>query len=216
MSDTKVIQCHRSEFSSITEIGESAISQIDISEPLNFADGAEVPQSIATRFGIEWNDSGLLVYFRGRFEQLRYLPQDKQSAPNSKTPKLWEVSDVYEIFIGPDAKNTMRYKEFQVSPDARWVDIDVDRQLGISNHHWYSGMQCRSMIDHELRIWTSIAELPWNCFGPNKKTGEIWNANFYRASGKYHGDELLAWSATGYGEKCFHRPEHFGTINFVK
>jgi len=216
LSDEKIIQCRRSNFTSIDEIDEFAFSHIDISEPLNFADGSEPPPSIATRFGLEWNESGLLIYFRGRFDKLRYSPLGQQSVLNSKTHKLWEESDVYEIFIGPNAKVTKRYKEFQVSPDARWIDIDVNRQIGISNHFWYSGMRCRSIIDQEMQIWTSVVEIPWNCFGSNKKTEDIWHANFYRASGTHHGDELLAWSATGYGDKCFHRPEHFGTIEIVR
>jgi hypothetical protein len=216
MSSDKKIQCRRSSFSSIEMIDESEFAHIDISETLHFADGTEPPPSIATRVGMEWNENGLIVYFRGRFDELRYHTIHDQSSLKSKTYKLWELSDVFEIFIGINAKNTKLYKEFQVSPDSRWMDIDVNRQLGISNHHWYSGMVCKSIIDTEMKIWTSIVGLPWNCFGMHKKNDDIWNANFFRASGKYHGDELLAWSETGYGEKCFHRPEHFGTIDFVK
>ena len=216
MSSEKIIHCRQSSFSSIGQIDESEFAHIDVSEPLQFVDGKEPPPSIATRVGMEWNENGLIVYFRGRFEQLRSLPIHDQRSLTTKTYQLWEQSDVYEIFIGINAKITRRYKEFQVSPDSRWMDNDVNRQLGISNHHWYSGMICKSMIDTEMKIWTSIVELPWNCFGPNKKTDDLWHANFYRASGKYHGDELLAWCETGYGEKCFHRPEHFGMIEFVK
>jgi len=214
MSSEKIIHCHRSDFISIDEIDESSFAHIDVSEPLNLADGSEPPQSIATRVGMEWNDNSLLVYFRGRFEELRCASAEENHNNNTKTDRLWELSDVYEVFIGVNAKDTKRYKEFQASPDSRWMDSDVNRQVGVSNHYWYSGMRCRSIIDNDLKIWTSILELPWNCFGMNKRNEDIWNINFYRASGKHHGDELLAWSATGYGEKCFHRPEHFGTIEF--
>lgn len=216
IQNRKIVQAHRSSFNSITEIDESSLMHIDTNEPLHFADGNEPPQSIATRIGVEWNESGILIYFRGRYEQLRLAPIDVKNIPNSKTHKLWELSDVYEVFIGVNASETKIYKEFQVAPDSRWIDIDVNKQLGISNHFWHSGFIARSFVDKEMQIWTSIFELPWNCFGLNKKYEDKWNVNFYRASGKFHGDELLAWSATGYGEKCFHRPEHFGTIEFIK
>jgi hypothetical protein len=212
----KIFHSYRSMFRSIAEITEESLVQIDVTEPLYLADGAEPPQTLATRIGVEWNDNGILIYFRGRYEHLRMISDKKQNGINSKTYKLWEQSDVFEVFIGVHAKQTKLYKEFQVSPDARWIDIDVNKQLGISNHHWYSGFQCRSFIDDDLNIWTSVFELPWSCFGLNKKTDDVWNVNFYRASGSFHGEELMAWSPTGYGEKCFHRPENFGEIKFVQ
>jgi len=215
MSSDAIIQCTRSAYSSIDEIDNLALSHIHISEHLLMADGAEPAPAIDTRVGIEWNDAGFLIYFHGRFEKLRLLPESTQTPPHSKTHRLWELSDVYEIFIGVNASETKRYKEFQVAPDSRWIDIDVNKQLGISNHFWHSGLRCRSIIDHEIKVWSSIIELPWNCFGLHKRTDDVWNANFYRASGTHHGDELLAWSPTGYGEKCFHRTEHFGTIRFA-
>lgn len=216
MPSDAVIQCTRSAFSSIDEIDDVALSHIHISDHLVMADGAVPVPSIDTRVGIEWNDAGFLVYFHGRFDTLRLVPESSQTPAHSKTHRLWELSDVYEVFIGVNASETLRYKEFQAAPDSRWIDIDVNKQLGISNHYWHSGMRCRSIIDHEIKVWSSIIELPWICFGLHKRTDDVWNANFYRASGLHHGDELLAWSPTGYGEKCFHRPEHFGTIRFER
>jgi hypothetical protein len=214
MPSDKIIHCRRSEFGSVAEIDEISLAHIDIPEHMTMADGSEPVPSIDTRVGIEWNDAGFLVYFRGRFDTLRTHPDAPIAPPSSKTYTLWELSDVYEVFIGVNASESRLYKEFQVAPDSRWIDIDVNRQLGVSNHHWYSGLKCRSFVDQEIKVWSSIIELPWNCFGFHNKTESLWHANFYRASGTHHGDELLAWSPTGYGEKCFHRPEHFGTIRF--
>ena len=215
ITSEKIFRSYRSLFSSINEVTEESLAQIDISDPLHFADDTEPPQSLATRIGVEWNNKGILIYFRGRFEQLRMINGTEELGKNTKTHKLWELSDVFEVFIGVDAKQTKLYKEFQVSPDARWIDIDVNKQLGISNHQWYSGFQCKSFIDNDMKVWTSIFELPWSCFGVTQKNDDVWNANFYRASGAFHGEQLLAWSPTGYGEKCFHRPEHFGKIEFI-
>ncbi|MDP1677992.1 MAG: carbohydrate-binding family 9-like protein [Bacteroidota bacterium] len=216
ITSEKIFRCFRSSFTSIAEVTKESLIRIDVNDPLYLADGTEPPQSLTTRVGVEWNDKGILIFFRGRFEHLRMISEGKKTGINSKTYKLWEQSDVFEVFIGVNVKQTKLYKEFQVSPDAQWIDIDVNKQLKISNHHWYSGFQCRSFIDDDMKIWTSVFELPWNCFGLNKKIGDVWHANFYRASGSFHGEELLAWSPTGYGEKCFHRPEYFGKIEFIQ
>jgi hypothetical protein len=214
MPSEKVIHCRRSQFRSITEIDELALSHVDFSEHLSMADGTAPVPALDTRVGLEWNENGLMVFFHGRFDKLRMVPESVPHQTGQKTPRLWEDSDVYEVFIGVNASASSLYKEFQVSPDGRFIDIDVNRQLDISNHHWYSGMQCRSIIDGEMRIWSSVIELPWECFGLHKRADDVWHANFYRASGTFHGDELLAWSPTGYGPKCFHRPHLFGTILF--
>ena len=42
-----------------------------------------------------------------------------------ETNELWNW-DVAEVFIGSDFKNIRRYKEFEVSPQAEWVDLDVN------------------------------------------------------------------------------------------
>ncbi|NUN69764.1 MAG: hypothetical protein HUU02_08655 [Bacteroidetes bacterium] len=214
MPNEKTIHCRRSPFPSIDLMDDADIDHFVTADHLLMVDGTEPPSTIDTQVGIEWNENGFIVCFRGRFNTLRLAPPVEPSPHQGKTYHLWELSDVYEVFMGVDAARTLRYKEFQVSPDARWIDIDVDKNLGISNHHWYSGLQCRSVVDQEMKIWSSVIELPWNCFGQHRRTEDHWNINLYRATGAFHGDELLAWSPTGTGPKCFHRPEHFGTIIF--
>jgi hypothetical protein len=177
------------------------------------ADGLEAPSFLATTAESWWNDHALFVLFEGSFRQLRLSPEPEPQAPG-KTLQLWELSDVYEFFIGPDARQTRKYKEFQVAPDGRWLDIDVDRSGSESHadHDWSSGCRCTSLVDRERKIWRSVLQIPWESLGAGPDhTGE-WHCNFYRATGRFHGDELLSWSPTGYGPHCFHRPEHFGNL----
>jgi hypothetical protein len=108
------------------------------------------------------------------------------------------------------------YKEFQVAPDGRWIDIDVWLALGTSNHHWYSGCSARSFIERTNNTWISVLSMPWRCFDAGRDYSGEWNVNFYRASGKFHGDELLSWAPVGTGPRCFHRPEHFGVLKFLE
>lgn len=210
----KIIQAPHSHFLSINDIDESSLSVVNFSETLLFVDGAATPSSIMTQMSIEWNEQSLLVFFRGRFENLRYETNPLPETLQKKTRRLWELSDVYEVFIGPKATERRMYKEFQVAPDGRWFDSDVFHALGMSNHNWYSGFKAKSFVDKEMGIWSTVFELPWNCFGASYDNENEWNVNFFRASGKFHGDELLAWAAPGTGEKCFHRPQHFGKIHF--
>lgn len=210
-----VIPSPRSHFRSIDAIDEGGLGLVNFTEVLSFADGSRVPPELMTQVGVEWNERSLFVYFRGRFETLRSATNLSPEMLQKKTYRLWEVSDVYEVFIGPKAVRNRMYKEFQAAPDNRWIDIDVFNALGTSNHHWYSGCRMKSFVDNEMKIWSAVFELPWNCFGASYDTEPDWNVNFYRATGKFHGDELLAWSPVGTGEKCFHRPQHFGRIQFL-
>lgn len=211
----KVIQASHAHFSSTHEIEESDLSVVHFTETLEFANGSPTPSSIMTQVGVEWNEHSLFVFFRGRFEKLRFETNRTDEMLQKKTHRLWELSDVFEVFIGPRATERRMYKEFQVAPDGRWLDIDVFNALGTSNHMWYSGFKAKSFVDEEMKIWSSILELPWHCFGASYDNESEWDVNFYRASGNAHGDELLAWSPPGTGPRCFHRPEHFGKIQFI-
>lgn len=211
----KIIRCVPSQYTSIGEIGEAEILRKPMTESLSYADGTTVPDYLTTSVAAEWNDGGIFVFFRGAFRSLRYATNTAGELLHKKTHHLWEKSDVFEVFIGPDASRRKMYKEFQADPEGRWVDIDVWNALGTSNHFWHSGCAVRSMIDQPKKIWASVFYFPWRCFDADRLFAGEWNVNFYRASGKYHGDELLAWSPVGTGPRCFHRPEHFGVMEFI-
>ena len=211
----KIIRCHRSSHSSIHEIDRETVIRMTTSEYLSYADGAPVPDYVKTAVATEWNDSGIFVYFRGAFREIRYATNLTDDVLQKKTHHLWEVSDVFEVFIGPNAVQRRMYKEFQAAPDGRWVDIDVWNALGTSNHYWYSGCAVKSFVDTPDNVWTSVLFFPRRCFDAERDSAGEWNVNFYRASGKFHGDELLSWSPVGTGPRCFHRPEHFGIMTFL-
>jgi hypothetical protein len=213
-SAQKRIICRFRDDISFDNISESTINNTDISDALSFADGTAAPESLKTTVGMFWNNDDIVVFFRGSFQLLRYETNLPPELLHQKTYRLWELSDVYEVFIGPAAADRGHYKEFQVAPDGRWIDIDVFNALGTSNHHWFSGSRMRSFINPRMKRWSAALFLPWNCFNTQHDSGLAWNVNLYRASGKFHGDELLAWSPVGTGPRCFHRPEKFGNIQF--
>jgi hypothetical protein len=214
-SARKRIECRFRDDVVFDTLNESTIAGEVLSDELTFADGTAVPESIKTNVGMLRNNNDIIVFFRGHFQNLRYATNVPPELLHRKTYRLWELSDVYEVFIGPAAADHGFYREFQVAPDGRWIDIDVCNAIGTSNHHWFSGCRMRSFINPSTKMWSAALFLPWNCFTSRNDTGLEWNVNFYRASGQYHGDELLAWAPVGTGPRCFHRPEKFGTIHFI-
>ncbi len=185
---------------------------------LTFADGTPAPANLQTEIRVFHNTRMFFVLFTAIFEDLRIAPAYVPTEPgNGKTLKLWEHSDVLECFIGPNAAAARRYKEFQVAPDGRFIDIAVDR---VANPHsgdmtWNSGARFASTVDVLSKTWRAVMEIPWEAIEVDSSRTFVVECNFYRATGTFHGDELLAWSPTGYGEKCFHRVEHFGRLQIV-
>ena len=71
------------------------------------------------------------------YDELNLKPDP---TPSVETPRLWNW-DVAEAFIGSGADRMTRYKEFQVSPQGEWVDLDIDREdpQGQAGMKWNSG-----------------------------------------------------------------------------
>src|ERR1700710_980984 len=75
-----------------------------------------------------WTTDSLYLLFVCPYEELNLKPSpDTLGEAN----KLWNW-DVAEIFLGTDFENIRRYKEFEVSPQGEWMDLDVD--LALPNH----------------------------------------------------------------------------------
>ncbi len=216
--DVPSITCYPASFQTLDAITPEILHENRGVIYLLDADGSVPPPEIETRVKVLWNSSFLFVIFEGKFQELRLAHDLGRDPKTGESYFLWEHSDVYEIFIGPDARRERRYKEFQVSPDSRWLDYDVKKNGNevIGDEQWFSGFRCRSVIDEQQKTWDAVMEIPWKAFGADRKSKCEWNCNFYRASGKFHGDELLAWSPTGKGDRAFHKPEKFGRLIFER
>lgn len=211
---TKIISCPHSQISSSTTMEEGDLAAVHFSDTLTFVDGVQPPASLITQVGVEWNEHSLFVFFRGRFEELRYWANPPKDSLDRKTHALEETADVYEVFMGPRASSTKIHKKFQIAPDGRWFDIDINTGLGITNPHWYSGCKCKSYVDTEMKIWSGVFELPWQCFGASYDSEHIWNVNFCRTVGSQEGEKILTWASPGVGES-FNPADCFGKILFV-
>jgi len=92
-----------------------------------------------TELRTRWTKRNLYILFICPYEELNLKPDPNKS---EETNELWNW-DVAEAFIGSDFKNTRRYKEFELSPQGEWIDLDIDLD---QPHHedgwkWNSGLE---------------------------------------------------------------------------
>jgi hypothetical protein len=165
-----------------------------------------------TEIRSRWTEQNLYLLFICPYEQL-YLKPDPQAA--KETNELWKW-DVAEIFVGSDFRNIRRYKEFEVSPQGEWVDLDIDLD---KPHHedgwtWNSGFQSAARIDSTARVWYCFMRIPFTTIDTRRPAiGNELRVNLYRSQGPPGAHKAIAWRPTGKG--TYHAPEAFGILRLV-
>lgn len=154
-----------------------------------------------------WTTKHLYVLFTCPYETLSLKPD---LVTSRETNRLWEW-DVAEVFLRSDDANIRKYKEFEVSPQGEWCDVDVD--LDTPNHEegwvWTSGMEVAAHIDAERRIWTGAMRIPFASIDARPvAAGTVLRANFFRWCAGQR--TSVAWIPTM--KPTFHVPEVFGTL----
>jgi len=162
-----------------------------------------------TEIRSRWSDKNLYLLFICPFEQLNLKPDPTTTA---ETNRLWNW-DVAEVFVGSDFTNIHRYKEFQVSPQGEWVDLDIDRKqpLPEGGWGWDSGFEVKARIDAAAKIWYGEMRIPLDKIDPRQpKKGNELRINFYRIQGPPPAKKFIAWQPTG--APSHHVPEAFGRL----
>ena len=160
-----------------------------------------------TRVQLMWSAKTLYVRFECRYREL-FLFDDAEEG--SRRDRLWE-RDVAEVFLQPDPKQPQFYKEFEISPNGLWIDLDIlpDGQIDLR-----SGMQGSVSLDRQRRTWSAELAIPFRSLAANFDPTSSWGANFFRIEGAdprtYH-----AWQPTLTPHPDFHVPEAFGRLRFV-
>ena len=178
-------------------------------------DGTNCPEHLKTEIRSCWTGTNMYFIFEGSYQELVSAPVQTPTDQNGKTMNLWEISDVYEIFLGPEAKKTGLYKEFQVGPDNRWIDIDIDNRGSQrqSDFEWTSGFRTLSKINTDQKQWKASFIIPFAAFGAKPQPDTVWNVNFYRISGIEPDKHYLTW--TPVDRIDFHQHLKFGKILFM-
>ena len=170
--------------------------------------GKAVPKH-PTEVRSRWTKENLYILFMCPYQRLHLKPNPSTT---TETNLLWNW-DVAEIFIGSDFQNIRRYKEFEMSPQGEWVDLDINLD---NPHHengwtWNSDFQVVARIDHPGKIWYGAMRIPFQAIAPQAPhAGTTFRANLFRAQGPPVDQKLLAWQPTM--SETFHVPERFGTL----
>lgn len=155
-----------------------------------------------------WTAQNIYFLFRCPYDEL-YLKPD--AVTDKETNKLWNW-DVAEVFVGWDYKNIRRYKEFELSPNGEWVDLDIDRDhpLPQGGWLWNSGFKVKARIDRDAKVWYAEMQIPWTSIDERSpKAGNELRVNFFRMQGPPPRKKIV-WQATH--SESFHVPEAFGTL----
>lgn len=174
--------------------------------------GHPVPQ-YRTEVRTRWTKQNLYFLFICPYEQLHLKPDPKTS---TETNELWNW-DVAEVFIGADFNDIKRYKEFEVSPQGEWVDLDIDLH---QPHHeegwkWNSGFQVSARIDRSARVWYAGMKIPYSAIDTRPAgAGNVLRINFFRSQGPAADRHEITWQAPM--ANTFHVPERFGLLQLAK
>ena len=165
-----------------------------------------------TEILLQWSIQNLYILFVCPYQELNLKPNPDRAA---ETYELWNW-DVAEVFIGDDFQNIRRYKEFEVSPQGEWVDLDVN--LDNPPHEvgwvWQSGCEVAARIDAAQKIWYGFMRIPWPsiCSQPPAAGNEL-RINFYRCQGSDPDRKYITWQPVH--RKSFHTPESFGILKLA-
>jgi hypothetical protein len=165
-----------------------------------------------TEIRSRWTGKNLYLLFICPYQELNLKPDPKTDV---ETNNLWNW-DVAEAFIGSDPRHIRLYKEFEVSPQGEWVDLDIDLN---SPHHedgwkWNSGLKVAVNIDHKSKTWYACMRIPYSSIDTRPPAaGNILRVNFFRAQGPPPERKGIAWQPTR--QHTYHVPEAFGRLKLV-
>jgi hypothetical protein len=176
-----------------------------------FAENGQFGQPVPghrTEVRSRWTNRYLYFLFICPYEELHLKP----NPTTSETNQLWNW-DVAEVFAGADFQNIRRYREFEMSPQGEWVDLDIDRtrpkpQVGWK---WNSGFTVKARLDRQAKIWYGEMKIPVASIDSRPpRPGLEMRINFYRCQGPPSDRKYIAWQPTH--SHTFHVPEAFGRL----
>ena len=160
-----------------------------------------------------WTKDNVYFLFVCPYEALHLHPNPRQT---SETNQLWDW-DVAEVFVGTDFARIREYKEFEMSPQGEWVDLDIDRDhpLPEGGWLWNSGYAVKARVDAAKKIWYGEMRIPVKSIDARSPAvGLEMRINFYRCQGADPHRKYIAWQPTH--AETFHVPEAFGRMRLAE
>lgn len=173
--------------------------------------GKPVPR-YRTEIRSRWTRDNLYFLFICPYEQLHLKPEP---TTRQETNQLWNW-DVAEVFVGSDFADIKHYKEFEVSPQGEWIDLDVNLR---NPHHedgwtWNSGFEAVARIDPQKHIWYAAMRIPLAAIDTRPAVpGNTLRLNLFRSQGPAEHLQEITWQPPM--NKTFHVPEKFGSLKLV-
>jgi Carbohydrate family 9 binding domain-like len=174
--------------------------------------GKRVPE-YRTEVRTRWTDKNLYFLFICPYQELSLKPNPNKE---KETNELWNW-DVAEVFLGSDFQDIKHYKEFEISPQGEWIDLDVDLH---KPHHedgwtWNSGFEVSARIDQRAHIWYGAMRIPYSAIDQRPAAvGNVLRVNLLRSQGPASHRQEIAWHAPM--SDTFHVPERFGLLKLVR
>ena len=162
----------------------------------------------ATEVRLLWTPTILYLKFISHYRSITVFAD---SESNGRRNQLWD-RDVAEVFLQPDPSSQRHYKEFEVSPNGFWIDLDIDDGV---LQDLKSRLHRRVSIDEPSKTWTAELAIPINSLLPQFDPNTTWRANFNRVEGPGELRFYSAWRPTNTPKPNFHVPERFGYLKFA-
>jgi alpha-galactosidase len=161
-----------------------------------------------TQVRLLWSEQTLYLRFECHYREL-FVFED--SDPSGRRDHLWD-RDVAEAFLQPDPSRERFYREFEVSPNGMWIDLDI---FPGGRSDLKSGMQRSVVVNPQSRTWDAELAIPVIALTANFDPSKMWRANFYRVEGSKEPRAYFAWQPTLTPKPNFHVPAKFGTVRFA-
>jgi hypothetical protein len=168
--------------------------------------------ALKTEARSRWTKDNLYFLFVCPYQQLYLKPNPDAT---KETFELWNWN-VAEVFLGSDFKDIKRYKEFEISPQNEWIDLDIDLH---KPHHeegwvWNSGFEHVAHIDEAKHVWYAALKIPFKALDSGSPSrGKVYRVNLFRTEGGPKDVKEILWQPTM--SETFHVPEKFGLLKLV-
>ncbi len=154
-----------------------------------------------------WTRETLYLRLLARYRSITVFGD---AEPDGRRDQLWD-RDVAEVFLQPAGSDPKCYKEFEVSPNGFWIDLDIAPG---KKQDLKSELKRRASVDEKSKLWKAELALPMTSLTPRFNPAEAWRVNFYRVEGPKEPRFYAAWRPTGTPVPNFHVPECFGELLF--
>ncbi|HZC65391.1 MAG TPA: carbohydrate-binding family 9-like protein [Candidatus Dormibacteraeota bacterium] len=162
----------------------------------------------STEVRLLWLPETLFLRFTARYRDLTVF---EDCDDHGRREHLWD-RDVAEVFLQPDASDPWIYKEFEISPNGMWIDLDVNRGA-LSNPR--SGLTRRVSVCPADKTWVAEVAIPMKALTTSFDPKKSWRVNFFRVEGAAEPRFYSAWNPTGTPEPSFHVPGAFAPLIFL-